>query len=277
MKKILKITRDFTDEIDINVSSYFLYYRSGKREKVERAILKLSEEQLLEDMFMVNFIDENNKEHIRLRYRKDNNNDIELENILSVMLASGDIYDFKKTLFYPEINRYGGKKIYKIVYKLFAADTSSMGIFKGLYANYNEIGSALYLSSFILLELLGNDIDLLYDYLEYGIEKDSKYVKPFAKRRNEHCDIVLQSLQDYQRKSNSLLLERKSLSNEILISAEKVGLSKEEIFYLVKSIIHMSMNRHFPFKRDLEIEANQFMRFAFSNIRNKLGKVSQLL
>jgi len=272
VKKSLEVSKDFSDELDLNVSSYFLYYRNGKREKVERSILKLSEDLHLEDMFLVNFIDESNKENIRLRYVKDNQKDIELEKKLSDMLVSGDLYDFKKTLFYPEINRYGGKEMYKTVYKLFAVETSSMETFKRLYANYNETGRALYLSSYILMGLLGDDIDLLYDYVE-RIEKDSKYVKPFAKRRNEYRDIVLQSLQDYKGNSNLLLKEHNRLSNKIFNLVQKENVSKEEIYYFVRSIIHMAMNRHFPFKRELEEEVNQFMRFVFSNINYNLRRM----
>jgi thiopeptide-type bacteriocin biosynthesis protein len=273
VKKSIEVSKDFADERDPNVSSYFLYYRSGKREKIEKTILKLREELLLEDMFLVHFIEEGSKENIRLRYAKDSKKDMELEKQLSAMLVSGDLYDYKKTLFYPEINRYGGKEIYKTVYKLFAADTSLMETFKGLYANYNETGRALYLSSYVLLNLLGDDLDLLYDYLESSIKKDSTYVKPFAKRRNDYRDIVLQSLQDYKGNSNALLREQHRLSNEIFSLAKQESLSREEFFYLVQSVIHMSMNRHFPFKRELEEEVNQFMRFVFSNINYNLRRM----
>ncbi|GAB3798793.1 thiopeptide-type bacteriocin biosynthesis protein [Virgibacillus kimchii] len=272
VKKTLEVSKDFSDELDLNVSSYCLYYRNGKREKVEKAILKLSKDLFLEDMFLVNFIDESNREHIRLRYVKDNKKDLELEEKLSSMLVSGDLYDFKKTLFYPEINRYGGKEIYKSVYKLFAAETSLMETFKGLYADYNETGRGLYLSSYILLGLLGNDLDLLYDYLE-KIEKDSTYVKPFAKRRNEYRDIALQSLQDYKGNSNLLFSQHNRLSNKVYNLMKQEDLSKEELYYLVRSIIHMAMNRHFPFKRELEQEVNQFMRFVFSNINYNLRRM----
>ena len=273
LKRAIEVSKFILDEIDSDVSSCFIYYRSGKREKVERALLKLREELSLEDLFIVNFIDENYKEHIRLRYTKDNQKDIELEKGLASMRVSGDIYDFKKTLFTPEVNRYGGKEIYKLVYKLFAADTKSMETFKGLYKNYNEIGRALYLSSYTLVDIFGKDLDLLYDYLETSIIKDLKYVKPFAKHRNEYRNIVLQSLQDHEKFSNTLLLEHHNLSKEILNLAKKSRLSKEELFYCIRSIIHMTMNRHFPFKRDLEAEANQFMRFAFSNVGYHLGRI----
>lgn len=273
LKRTLEVSKTFLDEADPNVSSYFLYYRNGKREKIERTILKLKEQLFLEDLFIVNFVDETNKEHIRLRFKKDTIKDIELEKRLSDMLTSGDLYDFKKTLFYPEINRYGGEETFKLAYKLFATDTSSIATFKNLYANYNDSGKALYLSSYMLLSLLSSDLDLLYDYLENSIKKDLTSVKNFAKKRNEYRDIVLRALQDYRDCSNPLLLQHKSLSNEILKASKKAGLSKEELFYLVRSIIHMSMNRHFPFKRDLEDKTNQFMRFAFSNISYYLGRV----
>ncbi|WP_164218625.1 thiopeptide-type bacteriocin biosynthesis protein [Virgibacillus sp. YIM 98842] len=273
VKKTLEVSKDFSDKLDLNVSSYLLYYRNGKREKVEKAILNVSRDLSLEDMFLVNFIDERNKEHIRLRYRKDSKKDLELEEKLSSMLVSGDLYDFKKTLFYPEINRYGGKEIYKTVYKLFAAETNSMETFKELYADYNETGRALYLSSYMLLGLLGNDLDLLYDYLE-KIEKDSTYVKPFAKRRNEYRDIALQALQDYKRDSHLPLTQYNRLSNRVYhLMKNQENLSRDELFYLVRSIIHMAMNRHFPFKRELEEEVNQFMRFVFSNINYNLRRM----
>ncbi|MYL39809.1 thiopeptide-type bacteriocin biosynthesis protein [Halobacillus litoralis] len=267
LKKALEVSRPFLDETDPNVSSYYLYYRNGKREKIEQFILKLNEDGVnLENLFIVNFIDENNREHIRLRYKKDYKNDIELEKRLVDLITSGDLYDYKKTLFHPEINRYGGKDVYEKVYKLFSVDTTSIGKIKSLYSNYNEIERALYLSSYALYGLLGDDTDLLYEYLENSISKNPKYVKPFSKRRNEFRKIVLQSLQDYEKEFDELSSKHKSLSKEVLRSINKAGISKEELFYLIRSIIHMSMNRHFPFKRDLEEEASQYMRFAFSNI-----------
>lgn len=259
------------EKIDTNVNSYYLYYRSGKREKVENMILGLSEErQLLEDLFIVNFIDENHKEHLRVRYKKNHETDIEFEKIVSSMLLSGCLYDFKKTLFQPEVNRYGGNEVYSLAYNLFSYDTRLIKTFKQAYSNYNEIESALYLSSYVLYGLLGKEIDLLFNYIENSIEKEIKFVKPFARKRNVYREIVLQAIKDYNGTSNPLLAKYNQLSAELLLAAKEQSFSNHYLFYVVQSIIHMSMNRHFPFKRDLEIETNQFMRFSFSNIRYHL-------
>ena len=275
VKHLLEVSNSFLDETDPNTSSYHLYYRSGKREKVEKLILHISKELLLENLFLVNYIDEKNKEHIRIRYKKDPKKDILIEDKIAKMLVTGDLYDFKKTLFVPEINRYGGKEVYELVYNLFTSDTEAILIFKGLYADYTEIESALYISSYTLLELLGSNVDLLFEYLENKIEKDLVHVKAFSKRRNRYREIALKAKKDLETCSNPILISHKKLSNEVLKQIHKANLNKEEIFYLVASVIHMTMNRHFPFKRDLEDETNQFMRFTFSNLNYYLrGRVA---
>lgn len=267
VKHLLEVSNKILDKMDPNTSSYHLYYRSGKREKVERWILQLGKnELLLENLFIVNYIDEKNKEHIRVRYKKNPEKDFLLEEKLSEMLIAGDLYDFKKTLFIPEINRYGGKEVYELVYKLFASDTEAIPVFKSLYADYTDIESALYIASYTLLELLGWDVDLLFEYLESTIKKDLVHVKAFSKRRNRYREIALKAKKDLENCSNPILINHLKLSNEVLNQIHKVNLNKEEIFYLVASVIHMTMNRHFPFNRELEDETNKFMRFTFSNL-----------
>ncbi|KQL56133.1 MULTISPECIES: thiopeptide-type bacteriocin biosynthesis protein [Bacillaceae] len=256
------------EKIDPCINSYHLYYRSGKREKVENMILALNEkDHLLEDVFIVNYIDENKKEHMRVRYKKNLETESKWEEILSSMLSSGCLYDFQKTLFRPEVNRYGGNGLYNLVYTLFSAETKLLNVLKQAYAPYNESESALYLSSYVLYGLLGKDTNLLFQYIESSIEKESKYVKPFAKKRTNYRGIVLQALKDYNETSHPLLIEYNQLAADLLIAAKRLRLSDDYLFYIVQSIVHMAMNRHFPFKRELELETNQYMRFSFSNIR----------
>lgn len=268
----LSVFDNYSDKLDLRYSYYNIYYRDGKREKIESKLISLSNQLSLNSMFLVNFIDEKQKEHIRFRYIKNKEKDSKFEDYLNSLILSEDIYYYDESLFFPEINRYGGNEIAKVIYEFFSIDTICMNLLKEKYDLNDELNGALYLSSFILIELLGDDLDHLYDYLSNSIEKDSKLVKEFSRNRKFYCDILLKSYEDCKTIKKQPLIEHKKVANNIISLLNNTNIDRDKKFYLIKSIIHMSMNRHFPFNRELENKVNQFLRFGYSNLKYVLGK-----
>src|SRR5699024_7433841 len=149
----------------------------------------------LENMFLINYIDNNGREHIRIRYSKDKNKDRYVEEYLNSLMLKGTIYDFSKVIFITETNRYGGKDISKIAYRFFSIDTEVMEIIRTKYEHYNKVDRVLYLTSFTLLALFDNNLESLYAYLD-SVEKDSIVLKKFSKNRKYYCDIILETFNE---------------------------------------------------------------------------------
>lgn len=259
-------------ELDSNYSYFNIYYRKGKRNKIVNRLIFITEKLKLDDMFFVNFIDENHKEHIRLRYTKEDSKELQLEEYLYKLVISEEITDFSKSLFIPEVNRYGGEIVSKIVYKFFSLDTQSMHILSEKYKSYNKVNSALFLTSFMLLQFLGDNLESLYSYIENTVKKDSITLKKFSKNRDFYCNVILDSYKEYKNANDPLLIKQRKMAKEIVDSINQKNLNVDKKYYLIKSIIHMSMNRHFPFERDLENEVNQFIRFGYYNLQYDLGR-----
>lgn len=257
----------YKDSFNLDYSSYEVYYREGKREKTEKIIRDTQRKLQLENMFLINYIDNNGREHIRIRYSKDKNKDRYVEEYLNSLILKGTIYDFSKVIFIPETNRYGGKDISKIAYRFFSIDTEVMEIIRTKYEHYNKVDRVLYLTSFTLLALFDNNLESLYAYLD-SVEKDSIVLKKFSKNRKYYCDIILETFNEVKRKDNEILENYKKTAKELYESLiNETDLDQERVFYILKSIVHMSINRHFPFEREIESKANQLMRFSVYNLK----------
>lgn len=215
---------------------------------------------------MVNYKNIHNSEHIRLRYKKNIEIDKKLESLFFNLINNGDIYNLEASLFRPEVERYGGKEIYSLVYKLFSINSRAIKIMRNNYQSYDKLEAAIYLSSFTFYELIHGEAQLLKEHMNEIYPKNSNFVKAFSKNRSHYCNIVLKAIQDYKENKDPLLFEKKNLAQKIIDMMYLKKFSRYQISYLIKSIVHMEINRHFPFDRSLEDKAAQYMRFSFSNI-----------
>lgn len=260
----------FESIIDHKWSSYKLYYAKGKRHKIEKIISIFFDDKPDIDFFFVNYKNTHNAEHIRLRFKKNSEVDTKLENLLFNLINNGDLYNLEVSLFRPEVERYGGKAIYSLVYKLFSINSRAIQVIRNNYHMYDRLEAAIYLSSFTFYELLHGELRLLKEYMNEIYPKNSKFVKDFSRNRSHYCSIVLKAIKDYEENQDPLLFEKKILAQKIIDMMYAKKNSRYQISYLIKSIVHMEINRHFPFDSLLEDKAAQYMRFSFSNIIYRL-------
>lgn len=260
----LEINKNSTN---LNYSSFELYYKPGKRIKLEYILLEIMKKYQLDGFFIVNYLDKQNRKHIRVRYKKDFIKDAKVERDLNKLISSNEIYDYNKTIFLSEISRYGGERIYKKVLEFFSEDTKLIYYFKDKYQIYQENEQALYLTSYLTLFFFKDDFENLYDYID-KIQIDKIILKNFSKQRSHFCSVILRIIDDDIQEIDPNLKKYNILAKEIYEALrESETVSKAQSYYIIKSIIHMTINRHFPFMNNLENEANNLMRFSLYNLK----------
>lgn len=257
-------------------SSYHIFYRKGKRKKVEKMVFRFLADKGANGLFFVHYADakpgNRYRQHIRFRYLKEREVDDCFDTFLNKLLKDGEIYNYNKQLFFPEITRYGDDPVYKLVYRYFALDTKSMSHFDEMTKRMSDEETRLFLTSYTVSELFGIDIDGLFTYCDDYIIKDSGYVKSFAKKRNRYCSLVTQARKELYNSVKPDLQERKQAAEQIYELTKTMD--RERFYYLVDSMVHMTINRHFPFNRKEEERTRQYMRFAFMNLAYTLkGKI----
>lgn len=246
--------------IDHNYTYFKIYYLKNK--KIETIILleKMLSKLNLESFFLVNYRDE--KSHLRLRIRElSDENFLILFKYMNKLSLERKIVNFKIELFYPEINRYGGSNIYKEVYKYFEEDTLYyLYLLKnGLYQNYKEEIT----STFIIIRFLKqffSSYNEAFKFLERIVSnhKNSDILKDFKKNKQTYKSEVYKLLNS---EYNTMHKENNTIDK---IKNSFTNTNHKE--YILKSILHMIINRHFNPTREIENHFYERSKYTLYNL-----------
>lgn len=204
------------------------------------------------------------KEHIRLRIKyNDNKFSVlmkNLANIIDKLRKQNLIYDFCVDTYFPEKNRYGGEKLFKLSEELFYYDSilvSDLLSYEEMHKNYHNLDELFLLSTLEMLNNLKIDTDELLRFFE-----------PFSKlnfsNKNKKVlkEKIISKILSHQRRD--VLYQDKKEDIDLYIIYSKVenyikkygeNLDSYEFEYkkdIVNSLIHMHFNRLIGINREKE-------------------------
>ncbi|NDI36718.1 thiopeptide-type bacteriocin biosynthesis protein [Chengkuizengella sediminis] len=270
--KSIEITNCYdgpTPITDLSWYYYNIYYRKGERLQISNSCIKWLEEQNIHQYFIVSYSD--NDEHIRLRFKHDDQLlKLKFDLFLQKWVKDRTIKKYSEETFFPEYSRYGGHELCNVAHEFFCYDTKFLYLVNELkmFKHKSKLEQGVMVCLYTVMDLFDN-YDNAFQFLrELRGEKDKSVLKEFSTNRQKYTGAAKEMLFFYDRENN-VLLEKRKLAREYCEQVQQ-SFHSERSFYILKSIVHMTMNRFMGIDRDLENKIYETASYTFYNLKYTL-------
>ncbi|WP_066265358.1 thiopeptide-type bacteriocin biosynthesis protein [Heyndrickxia acidicola] len=263
-----KIHTQGVDNFDFNWRYYKLYWRKGQKVKLIIKVINFLKEMKVEKYFFINYKD--SRDHIRFRFICNETNVIELfEELLKELVQKQYLSEYTSSLFQPEINRYGGNKLYDHANQYFCYESEIYYLVENfnLIKYKSELEKGIIICINTIIDLFQNYKEALAFFDQLTTSKNKKYLKEFNKNRKYYNELMMDGLKSYH---SNLLYKNKRLLARSYTENIKSNFNKERQFYILSSIVHMSINRFIGIDRELENKIYEYSRYTFYNMKYEL-------
>lgn len=260
---------------DLSWECYHIYYRQGKRIPTVLKSIEYLEQIGVDQYFFINYND--SEDHIRLRFKNENEHlDVVFKQFLMTQVESQVIKRFAKELFLPEYDRYGGIELSINAYNLFCLESQwfyqlyKHSIFKG--KTNLEIGIIICVYTVMdMFENYENGLRFLDAYTEL---KGRKHLKEFKNHRKHYIQLGRNAVELYD-KHHELSHQRRMMIREYMTKIIE-NFDGDRSFYILSSLIHMSLNRFIGIDPKQEQEIHEYSGYIYYNMKHQLNLIGGL-
>lgn len=248
-------------------------------EYISSFINHLTENDLLSHWFFIRYYD--SRDHIRLRLFSTDKLKVfnELSSKSNIWFQEGLIKDLSLNIYERELERYGGEECIDSIEKFFCVDSIlSVEFLKKIKIQNKEIYPLFSIASINILILVFSfleDVDLCINFLAYSkIEKSYLTgIREFYKPLIQYASNIILKKISFSEEDEFLLSmlpifeSFKNYSFQLSDEIKSKNLSKQQLWRLIDSLIHMHCNRLMGLDNNLEKKARVFSEFLAKKIQ----------
>lgn len=256
-------------DYDLSWTYFNIYYRKGKRLTTCYSCLEHVQKLGIESYFVMNYLDPD--EHIRLRFKSEDAWHKEaFREFLRQLVQDKVIKRYSESLFQPEYERYGGVQLSQEAYDLFCLE--SKWFYQLLQINFFKGKSKQELGILLCIHTIMD----MFDSYEGGKqfldqlaqEQGRQCVKFFKKQREHYVSLGQKAIRLYD--ASNELLYRKRYAQRSYVQKVLNSFAPEKAHYILKSMLHMTMNRFIGTKLKLEGEVYEFSCYTYYSLKYQM-------
>ncbi|GGE58978.1 lantibiotic dehydratase [Priestia taiwanensis] len=260
-------------QYDLDWTYYKVYYRKGRRVSTSQLIGELLKNHAIGQFFFVNYKEK--EEHIRVRMKVPA---MEVKSLIDQefnrFVQSGRIKKFSEHKYQPEYSRYGGCELIENVHTLFMLDTTLSIYFSYTreYTTLSEVEKGIYMCMHTIMDMFDTYEQAMTFLTKLTPTKNKEIFKEFSSKRDKYVYVAKRSLNLYS-KNIPFMKEKRQKYRDFVKHLDKF--SEERKFYIVNSLLHMTMNRVLGIDREMEEEVYEFSKYIFHNLKYPLEMLGE--
>ncbi|MGM7680622.1 thiopeptide-type bacteriocin biosynthesis protein [Cytobacillus sp. Hm23] len=250
--------------VDFSWAYYHIYYRKEDRIKLIRKCIEWLEKEGIRKYFVVSYSD--TSKHIRLRFQHHHKeSQYRFTTFLQSLFNNKKIKKYSKENFFPEYSRYGGQELCNIAHELFCYDTKFLYSHSTHFKQHSKLEQGVMICLYTVMDLFKTYHEALLFLNELRNKKNKEVLKGFNTDRQHYINIATKMLFSYDRQ-DELLYKKRKLARKYC-NQVKQTFNEERQFYILKSIVHMSMNRFIGINREIENKAYELASYTLYNLK----------
>ncbi|GAA0362260.1 lantibiotic dehydratase [Bacillus horti] len=262
-------TVDEPAHFDFSWSYFNIYYRQGKRLATLQTCLNYVEQLGAKKYFIIHYVDPD--EHIRLRVKKENDHlGTNLKHFLTTLVQDKIIKAFSEELFLPEYERYGGELLSSYAYDIFCQETRWLHYLLGshFFKGKSELEIGLILCLHTIMDMF-ETYESGMNFLESNIEEQQKkHLRSFKKNRKQYIALGDSAIKLFD--PMNATMKQKRMDQRNYVKRIVHTFENDRAHYILKSMVHMTMNRFIGTDRKLEEEIYAYSCYTYHNLKYPL-------